>query len=395
MQLMKKIFQKTYKFRLRPTREQQQLCAQFSGASRFVFNFGLECIKRTLDAGTEIPNFSKLCKKLTQLKDHKPWLRAVHGQMLQQALKDLDRSLNAWLQGMNKNNKKPRAGFPTFKKRHRRSSFRYPQFVRCENGSVYLPKIGWVPYYDSQSVEGIIKQATVKRQGNHWFVCITCDVEMEVPEIKVTKETVKGIDVGLTHLVTTSDGLQIPSERHLKRLLGRVRHLSQALSRKIKRSSNWKKCLDKLRRLHIKIANMRADFLHKLSTMLTENQGASMICVEDLNIKGLMKNPKLSRAIADASWGTLYRFLEYKCLWKGMVFKQIDQFYPSSKLCSGCGNKQEMPLSMREFHCAACELKLDRDINAAINIRSAGITELNACRETRVGGFGEAGICGF
>ena len=120
-----------------------------------------------------------------------------------------------------------------------------------------------------------------------------------------------------------------------------------------------------------------------------------MICVESLNVKGMMKNRKLSRTISDAGWGMFLNLLEYKCAWQGKVFVKVDRFYPSSKLCSSCGNKQKMPLNISIFKCEACGFELDRDTNAAINICSAGMTELNACGEARIGGFNEAGITGF
>jgi len=374
---MKKYFNKTFKYCLRPTREQRLFFAQSAGAARFVYNFGLEQVKSALDARAKIPTYYDLAKKLTRMKLDKQWLYDVHSQTLQEALKNLIRSVEAWSKGRHKSSSR-QSGFPKFKSKGRSDSFRYPQSIRCESGRVYLPKIGWVKYRDSRPIEGEIKQATVKLEGEKWYVSITVEIEREIQALTITEDKVVGIDVGLIHIITTSYGEQTANPRHLLGLLEKVKYASQSLTRKKKGSNNWKKCRDRLRRLYIKISNMRADFLHKLSKMLTESQGALMICVENLNIQGMVKNQRLSRSISDASWGILYKLLEYKCLWQGKAFVQIDRYYPSSKQCSACGNKQEMPLSIREFDCKACGLKLDRDINAAINLRLAGITKLKA-----------------
>jgi len=340
----------------------------------------LEQVKSALDAQTKIPTYYDLAKMLTRMKLSKQWLYEVHSQTLQEALKNLTQSVEAWHKGRYKKATR-KSGFPKFKSKGRNDSFRYPQSIRCENGRVYLPKLGWVKYRDSRPIEGEIKQATVKREGKKWYVCVTTEVEIEVLALTITEDKVVGIDVGLTNIITTSYGEQIANPRYLLRLLEKVRHISQSLTRKKKQSNNWKKCRDTLRRLHIRISNMRADFLHKLSKMLTESQGALMMCVENLNIEGMVKNRRLSRSIADASWGMLYKMLEYKCAWQGKSFVHIDRYYPSSKRCSTCGNEQEMPLSKRILDCKACGLKLDRDTNAAINLRLAGITKLKAYRE--------------
>ncbi len=388
---MEKMFHKTYKYKLKPTKDQRNLFAQFAGAARFIFNIGLECVKRALDAGLPIPTYTAIANMLPLMKilEKTCWLKTIHSQVLQQSLKDLFESIEAYF----KKNKK--RGFPKYKKRGQRASFRYPQGVRCRDGMVYLPKIGWVRYCDSRPIEGTIKQATVKLIGAHWYVCIVCIVEIEVPEVHITEDKVLGIDVGIKNYISTSDGTKIDNPAYLYQLLEKLRYLSKSLSRKKKFSQNWYKTRNKIQRLHIRISNLRRDFIHKLSTVLTKNHGVLAICIEDLNIPGMVKNRKLARSISDASWGTLYEFLAYKCEWLGKRFLKIDRFYPSSKLCSSCGNKQDMPLHVRVYDCAVCGLRLDRDINASINIRSAGTSELIACGEIRIGVLNEAGIGGF
>ena len=250
-------------------------------------------------------------------------------------------------------------------------------------------------YRDSRPLEGTIQQTTIKLVGEHWYVYLVCGVGIEIPEVSITENTVLGIDVGIKNYICTSDGRKIDNPSYLSQILQKLRYLSRSLSRKKKCSKNWFKIRSKIQRLYIYLSNLRRDFLHKLSSILAKSHGVSAICIEDLSIKNMVKNRHLSRAISDASWGTLYRFLQYKCEWLGKRFLKIDRFFPSSKLCSSCGNKQEMPLHIRVFECTACGLKLDRDINASINIRSAGTSGLLVCGEISVGGLSEAGIHGF
>ncbi len=395
IQAMKKRIYITYKYRLDPTKEQQNFFAQFAGSVRFVFNKSLEKIKQAVDAGLKIPTYTDLTKRLPYMKaqEETAWLSTIHSQILQQGIKDLSEGVDAFFS--QKKQKKSSRGFPKFKKKGQRESFRYPQSIRCKDGKVYLPKIGWVRYRDSRPIEGVIKQAAVKLIGQHWYVCIACSIEIEVPEFHITEDTVLGIDVGIKNYISASDGMKIDNPSHLKHMLEKLRHLSKSLSRKKKGSKNWFKMRAKIQRLHIRITNCRRDFLHKQSTVLTDNQGVRAICIENLSIAGMVKNRKLARAISDASWGTFYEFLKYKCEWRGKKFLKVDRFYPSSKLCSSCGNKQDMPLHVRVFDCTACGMKLDRDINASINIRSAGTSELISCGEIRAGGLNEAGIGSF
>ena len=208
LQAKKKNFQKSYKYRLKPTKEYRHLFAQFAGSARYIYNFGLGQIK----SGSTMPTYYELSSTLTRMKLSYEWLRTIHSQVLQQTLIDLSRNIDAFF--ISKKTKDKR-GFPKFKKRGRNDSFRYPQYIRCEKGKIFLPKIGWVRYVDSRPLEGTIKQATIKRQGEHWYVSIACDVEMDVPEIAITKETALGIDVGLKNFATTSEGKQIPNPSYL------------------------------------------------------------------------------------------------------------------------------------------------------------------------------------
>jgi putative transposase len=387
---MKKMIYKTFKFKLKPTGAQRNAFVNYAGSARFVFNWGLELVKKALDAGYSIPRYTDIAKRLTlkKVQEETCWLTIIHSQVLQQSLKDLFESIEAFFKEKNR-------GFPKFKKKGRRTTFRYPQSIRCEDGRVYLPKIGWVRYCDSRPIEGRIKQATVKRVGVHWYVCLVCIVELEIPHVQITEDTVLGIDVGIRKYIATSDGRVLDNPSYLNKMLEKIRYLSRSLSRKKKFSKNWLKIKNRLQRLHTYISHIRKDFLHKLSTMLTKSQGVLAICVENLNVKGMVQNRRLSRAILDAGWNIFYEFLAYKCAWLGKRLVKIDQYYPSSQICSSCNHREDMPLNVRIFNCTVCGLKLDRDINASINIRSAGTSELLACGEIRKGGLKEAGICGF
>jgi len=227
----------------------------------------------------------------------------------------------------------------------------------------------------------------------HWYICIVCEKEIDIDIVPISDDDAVGIDVGISCYAATSNGEKIPNPAYLRGLLDTLRYLSRSLSRKKKYSENWKKCVVRIQQLHIRIVNLRNDFLHKLSTLIAKNHG--VVCVEDLNIKGMMKNGRLSRAIADAAWGKFHEFMRYKCDWNGKHFKKIGRFFPSSKLCSSCGNKQDMPLDKRVFKCNSCGLKLDRDINASINILAAGLSALRTCGAIGDGQRSEAGVAGF
>ncbi len=388
---MKRTIQKTFSYRLEPTRLQRMLFAQYAGCVRFVFNYGLSLIKKAFDSKTKIPTYTDIANLLPSLKraTETAWLKKVHSQVLQQALKDLENALKHFFRGIKS---KQNIGFPRFKCKGIKDSFRYPQYVEYLDGKVYLPKIGWVGYRDSRPLEGIIKQAVVKRRGDRWFVHIVCDVEVEISSRIVSTDNIVGIDLGLTHLAHLSNGQVYENPKHLKSDLGRLQFLQRAYSRKQKGSKNQKKAAKKVGKQHIKIADKRQDYINKVSTAIVENQDG--VIVENLNIKGMIKNRYLARSIADAGWYKLISCLKYKADWQGKPFVVIDRFAPTSKACSSCGDKKDMPLSIRRYLCEACGLDLDRDFNAAINIRAAGLAVL-ACGGLNIGSPSEAGIAGF
>lgn len=388
---MKKILKKAHKFRLKPNQKQRELFAQYAGSARFVYNRALHDIKRALDAGLKIPTYNDAAKKLPLMKasEETAFLKDVHSQVLQQSLKNLYLGLSRFYKQRGKNSP---VGFPRFKKKGKKDSCKFPQNVTCENGRVLLPRIGSVLYRDSRPVEGKIKQAVIKKEGDHWYITLFTEIEIDIVEVAIIDDEAIGIDAGVSWLLTTSRGDKIEHPAYLRKQLKKLAHLYRELSRKKKFSNNWKKCVRKIQRLHIQIKNQRNDYLHKVSTLLSKNHG--VVCVEDLNIKGMVKNRRLSRSISDAGWGILFSFLAYKTEWLEKHFVKIDRWFASSQLCSTCGNKQDMALHKRIFRCD-CGLELDRDVNAALNIRMAGLSILKACGENDVGQLGEARITGL
>lgn len=367
---------KTFRFRLEPNATQRQLFARFAGSCRFVYNWGLAAREQAHQAQKAL-TYAEQCGALPAMKKatETAWLKEVNAQVLQQALMDLDR---AYQQAFRRIDAGAEPGFPGFKKKGQRDSFRYPQGIRLSEGRVFLPKIGWVRYRDSRPVVGRIRQATIKREGAHWFVCLVCDVEVASKVPVPTDDTrIIGIDVGLKNFAVLSDGTEIENPRFLKTALAKLRKAQRRLRRKTKRSRSWERQMTKVIKLHIKVKNSRKDFAHKVSSAIVKNH--DVIAVEDLNILGMVKHRTLSRAIADAGWGQFLTMLTYKATWSGKHLVRIDRFLPTSQVCSACGAKKAMPLAVRTYRCDECGLELDRDWNASLNIRSAGLAVLNAC----------------
>ncbi|HEY9854457.1 MAG TPA: transposase [Stenomitos sp.] len=368
---------KTFRYRLEPTGEQRQLFARFAGSCRFVFNHALAARITAYEQEGKTLSFAEQCKTLTGMKkaEGTVWLSEVHSQVLQQALKDLDAAYEHFFRRVKKGET---PGFPRFKKKGVKDSFRYPQGIKVQGGKVYLPKIGWVRYRDSRPVEGKILQATIKRDGDHWFVCLACEIELREPvKPPINEERALGIDVGLKTFASLSDGAEIPNPHFLRGALQRLRRAQRSLSRRVKGSANWFKQKAKVAKLHRKVRDSRLDFLHQLSTRLVKSH--DVIAVEGLNIRGMVKNRHLARAISDVGWGMFLAMLRYKAEWLGKHFVQIGRFEATSKKCSACGEKKPMPLSVRTYSCGNCGLVMDRDFNASLNIRAAGLSALHAC----------------
>lgn len=381
------LLKKGFKFRLEPTKGQWQLCAQFAGASRFLYNRGLEQRKMAYEKeGRSITYFAQN-NELVSLKkeENTNWLQGIHSQVLQQALKNLDTAFQNFFQNV-KSGKKP--GFPRFKCKGMRDSFRYPQGVKVEGANVYLPKIGWVKFNKSREIEGEIKQTTVRREEDHWYVAFSTEQEVTAPVFApIQEERAVGIDMGIKHFATMASGCSnaptyVSNPRFLTKHLPRLRVLARRLSHKVKFSKNWLKAKKQLSKLHARIRHCREDFAHKLSTEIVKNH--DIICVEGLDIANLLeKGTKTqSRSIADASWRLFLKCLQYKAREHGKHFVETGRFFPSTQLCSSCGARQKMGLEMREYRCHNCAMNMDRDLNSAIVEKAAGMSVLKACGAT-------------
>lgn len=354
---------KAYKFKLKPNRSQVQQFEQFCGNTRFVYNALLAWSSDTYkETGQNTVGRSPMCSKITSLKKEHEWLKRSHVHTLQSAADDLISAYQRFFKGL--------GGYPRFKsKKRHRSSFRYKSGVKIQGSKIYLPKIGWVSFRKSQEVQGQIKTATVSQSPSGWFVSISCIVDVD--PLPVVEHEV-GIDLGLTHFATLSTGEQIDNPKHYRSKERKLRRLSRALSRKMKGSANRSKAKRKLAKHHEKVANTRKDFLHKQSTrLIRENQ---TIGLEDLNVKGMLKNRRLAKSISDVSWSEFVRQLEYKAAWYGREVFKVGRFFPSSKTTSCCNEYlPDLKLSDRIISCPACGRVWDRDVNAAINILNVAV----------------------
>lgn len=370
---------KAYKYRLYPTETQKQSIQQHAGNCRWLWNYCLNLSSTTYkETGKGLSRYN-LQKLIPQLKVENNWLALAYSQCLQSVLLNLDTSF--------KNFFKKRGGYPSFKSKHGKQSFQFPQNVKLDGNQIKFPgKIGKVDIALSRKFEGKIKTCTISiTPSGQYFVSILVDPvgfrvrsflpetrrdEKEIVNVQTAGKAI-GIDLGISSLITDSEGNKTANPKWLKHHEKNLKKKQQSLSRKVKGSHNRNKARKLVARVHSRIANVRADFLHKLSRkIVNENQ---VVCVEDLNVKGMIKNRKLSKAISQVSWGMFKTMLEYKCEWAGKAYVEVDRFYPSSKTCSHCGTKiEKLPLDIREWTCT-CGTTHDRDINAAINIREEGL----------------------
>jgi len=349
---------KVYKYRLEPTAEQEIMLSKTAGCCRFAYNYFLKLNIDQYDKDKTFVFNHQMVTMLPELKKEYPFLTEVFSQSLQTAVRNLS---TAFKNFFNKQN-----AFPTFKKKGKNDSFTCPQKFRIEEerNCIFIPKVGEVKYRNSRPIEGKVKPITVSKNCGHWYVSVL--TEQEIQEKPKTFVNPIGIDVGLKEFAVLSTGEVIPNPIFYRTLEEKLAKEQRKLSRKEKFSNNWKKQLAKVQKIHSKIANARKDFLHKLSTQIVNNH--DVIGVEDLNIKGMVRNHHLAKSIADAGWSMFNNFLEYKCLWQSKTFQKVERFYPSSQLCSGCGSKQIMPLHLRTYVCKDCGTNIDRDFNASKNI---------------------------
>ncbi len=373
---------KAYRYELDPNNLQRTYFHKHAGIARFAYNWGLEHRitlfneqkgeKRFTDAMKQHKLLNKM--KKTQF----PWMYECSKCAPQEALRDLGQAFKNFYHGRKQGRS---VGFPRFKRKGVRESFRLTGIIRFEGRMIQLPRIGKVRIKERRPsyYNGRVLSATVRRRADRWFVSIT--VEEEIPDPAPIKGTAVGVDLGVKTLVTLSDGTTFSNPRALERRLRKIRKLSKSLSRKKKGSKNREKARLRLAKMYLKTFNIRQDTLHKVTTYLAKSH--SKIVVEDLGVSGMMKNRRLARVIADVGWYEFRRQLEYKCEWYGSKFVVASRTYPSSKRCSSCGHKKkELTLSEREYVCKECGVRIDRDLNAALNLVTVSLPETQtACGE--------------
>jgi len=364
------VLHKAVKIRIYPTPEQEMLLAQHFGCARWWWNFALnKSIETYRDTGKGLGR-SALNALLPALKNDKDteWLGECYSQVLQAVTLNLTTAYRNFFDG--------RAKFPRFKSKHGKQSIQYPQNVKVIGSAVKLPgKVGTVKAKIHRTIEGIIKTVTVSLDpSGKYYASILIETEGENPTPS-TEGKVIGIDLGLKHFAVTSDGNKVSkydNPKHLSKHEKNLKRKQQKLARKQKGSNSRNRSRKVVARVYERVSNSRADFLHKLSRKLvTENQ---VVVVENLHVKGMVRNHNLAKAISDVGWGMFTNFLAYKQELKGGRLVEIDRWFPSSKLCFNCYHQVlEMPLDVREWICPHCGIRHDRDGNAATNIRAEGI----------------------
>lgn len=375
---------KAYKYRIYPTKTQITLIEKHFGSCRFLYNYFLDYRQKEYAKGNKKINYNTTQAELTKLKKKEEfeWLNECGSQALQMSLRNLDGAFGRFFKKL--------GAYPKFhSKKNTHQSFTVPQNIKVANNRVYFPKFvkdGIKTKIHREIPENkTLKQATISRQNNQYFISILIDDGIALPKPIKAKNAV-GIDMGLTNLLITSDGVKYENKKYTIKSQKKLKKLQKKLSKKqhsrkkgdtTPQSSNYKKAKIKVQKLHTKIANQRKDYLHKISNEITNQY--DIICLETLHVKGLIKNKRLAKGIADVAWSEFMRQLEYKSSWRGKTVIKIDKWFPSSQICAVCGSSTgKKPLNIRKFDCPHCGAKnIDRDINASINIRNYGIGQLD------------------
>ena len=370
-----------FKFELMPTGEQQRNMRRFAGSCRFVFNKALAMQKERYEQGEKKLGYAGLCKLITEWRNspETPWLADAPVHPLQQTLKDLERAYANFFAR--------RADFPRFKKKGQRDSFRYPDPKQIKldqvNGRIFLPKLGWLRYRNSRKVLGEVKNITVSLNAGKWFVSIQTERAVEQPVPQATSAV--GIDLGIARFATLSDGTFYAPLNSFKRHENRLRKAQQAMSRKVKFSSNWNKAKARVQRIHSRIGNARRDYLHKATTAISQNH--AMVCIEDLQVRNMSRSAAgtpeqpgrnvraksgLNKAILDQGWFEFRRQLDYKLAWNGGWLIAVPP-RNTSRICPCCGHVSvDNRQTQARFACVECGFEENADVVGAINVLRAG-----------------------
>ncbi|MEC5217733.1 putative transposase [Actimicrobium sp. GrIS 1.19] len=380
------LIQRAYKYRLRTNGANTRLMRRFAGCGRKVWNLALNLQQANYAAGGKYISYAAMCKHLTgwRAAPATVWLSDAPVHTQQQALKDLDRAYQNFFAG--------RADFPTFKKKGRGDSFRYPdakQFkVDQGNGRIFLPKLGWIRYRNGRTLLGTPRNATVSAAASEWFVSVQTQYEVIEP-VPVATDAI-GIDLGIVRFATLSDGAFIAPLNSFKKHQQRLAKYQRCMSRKVKFSSNWRKAKAKVTAIHRDIANARNDFLHKTTTTISNNH--ALVAVEDLEVVNMTRSAQgtvatsgknvrakagLNRSILDQGWGEFRRQLAYKLNWNGGFFMQVPAHH-TSQTCPCCGHVDKANRKTQSaFLCTICWYENNADVVGAINVLDRALAQLS------------------
>ncbi len=368
---------RAYKTELDLNNEQVTMCLQHAGAARFAYNWGLREVMQARVRGEKKPSAIDLHKKLNALKATEfPWMYESSKCAPQEALRDLDVAFDNFFRRCKQGAKKK--GFPRFKSRKGGiGSFRLTGAIKVSDRTIQLPRLGELRQKEAGylPVNAKVSQATVSEKNGRWYVSVLTKVEIAQP---VTPDMpIVGVDLGIKSLAVLSSGEVIENPKHLRAAQRKLKRMQRAVSRRVKGSGRRKDAVRRLGKQHERVANKRKDAMHKFTTKITRE--SSVIGIEDLSVRGMMANHHLAGSLADASFGEIRRQIEYKARWYGSTIVVIDRFAPTSKMCSGCGCiKDSLSLSERTFKCDACGLEVDRDLNAALNIKKLAVSYMDS-----------------
>jgi len=363
---------KAYRLKLYPNRVQKAALARYAGACRWLWNHLLAMQQERYGAEKKFIFRFEMQKLLPGLKKEFPWLAEAPVHSLQRVC----RNLHLALKGCFRNGK----GFPRFKKKgvSRESFYVSNDTLRVEENRIVLPKLGPVKFRCGPVPEGKLMGATVSFDGRSWWCTVQCEQEAEVHQVAPEAETVVGIDLGLKDLITTSDGQRVKAPKNLRKAQKRLRRAQRMLARRRKGSANRRKQAARVAAVHRKVRDRRRDLQHKTTAALVGR--ASAVVTEDPNIRGMIKNRRLAMSFADAGWGEMLRQVAYKCEWAGKAHVMAGRFEPSTQTCSSCGTRktgeEKLSLQQRTYRCGNCGLEMDRDLNAALNLRRLGLAAL-------------------